>query len=178
MTITSRSACHPLLALLALLALAGCGSDDDTGACTPIAAGAFPCADASQCLSVTATWCYPGATTCANTNVDLSLTRPDSIVVGVKSGQSMSANGCALDGDERANALSGPFDENITCSPYLHAQPPDRIDPGTYVVGVADSVSGNLSTRFVRLDINVNGQTSCQIVDVSAGPVQVGVTYP
>lgn len=173
MTTTIGPACRIGLLALALSALASCGGEADPTACSPRAASDFPCADATQCLSVTATWCYPGAKTCANTNVDLTLTLPDSAVVTATSG----TNGCVHDGDEQANALTGPFDENITCSPFTHPSPPDRIDSGTYVAKVSEFAL--LGTEFVRLDIDVNGQTSCKVLQLSAaGQAQFSVTYP
>ena len=165
--------------------MAGCTTEDESTACTPLAATDFPCTDSGQCLSVTATWCFPDASICANTDTDLSLQRPDGIIVGVGSGASRDTNGCILDGDDLAIVVdpdgdgeTGPFHENITCSAYPHAQPPDRIDAGRYVVEVDDSVPELFSTEIVLLDINVDGQTSCQIVDIGDGPARVEVIYP
>ena len=176
----------PALSLIfGLLFLTGCSSDDDEAAtCAPVAAAGFPCANPDECLSVSATWCFPSATTCASSDVDLSLERPDGIIIGVGTGEIADTNGCIHDGDEQANVLdpdgdgnTGPFNENITCSPYVHADPPDRIDPGRYVIEVEEPFA-LLSTEVVLLDINVNGQTSCQIVNIEAGPVRVEVIYP
>lgn len=164
--------------------MSGCSSEDETVTCTPAAAASFPCTDPAQCLSVTATWCFPGAATCASSDVDLSLQHPDSSIVGFGTGEVASVNGCEHDGDEQANVLdpdgdgnTGPFNENITCSPYVHADPPDRIDPGRYVIEVGEPFT-LLSTELVLLDVNVNGQVSCQIVNIEAGPASVEVVYP
>jgi len=62
-------------------------------------------------------------------------------------------------------------------TPITHAVPPDRIDPGRYVIEI-DEAFTLLSTEIVSLDINVNGQVSCQVVNIDAGPVSVGVVYP
>ena len=166
----------------ALVLLGGCEEkDDDADGCTPLAATDFPCANPNECLSVTATWCFPGASTCATTDVDLSLELPGGAIIGVGNGEAMSANGCVLDGDEQADVFDpddpGPFDENIACSPFVHPQPPDRIDAGGYVIEVEEPFS-IFSTEDVLLDINVNGQTSCQIVNIDAGPARVEVVYP
>lgn len=176
----------PVITLIfSLLLMAGCSSEDYSDTCTSVVATDFPCADPNQCLSVTATWCFPGATICANTDVDLSLERPDGIIIGVGNGEIWNANGCVLDGDDVAYLVdpdgdgnTGPFDENITCSPYPHAQPPDRIDEGRYVIEVDDSAPELFSTEIVLLDINVDGQTSCQIVSIEEGPARVEVIYP
>lgn len=149
-----------------------------------MAASAFPCTNPAECLSVTATWCYPGAATCSSSDVDLSLERSDGIIIGVGNGESPNTNGCVHDEDEKANVLdpdgdgvTGPFDENITCSPYTHADPPDRIDAGRYVIEVGEPFA-ILSTELVLLDINVDGQSSCQIVNIEAVPTRVEVAYP
>lgn len=173
-----------IMCIFGLLLMSGCSSDDDSVVCTPAAAANFPCADPNQCLSVTTTWCFPGATTCANSDVDLSLERPDGIIIGVGNGEVTDTNGCILDGDEQANVSdpdgdgnTGPFNENITCSPYTHADPPDRIDPGSYFIEVEEP-HPFFSTKVVLLDINIDGLTSCQIVNIEAGPARVEVVYP
>lgn len=169
--------------IFGLLLMSGCSSEDTSVACTPVAAASFPCTNPAECLSVTATWCFPGAASCSNVDADLSLERPDGIIIGVGNGEIPDTNGCIHDGDEQANVLdpdgdgvTGPFNENITCSPYTHAQPPDRIDPGNYIIEVEEL--SLLNTGEVLLDINVNGQTSCQIVNIDAGPARVEVVYP
>ena len=167
-----------------IVSLAACSSEDDTPvACAPLAATAFPCANPDECLSVTATWCYPGAAICSNVDADLTLIHTVGFTIDSNFDQMNASNGCFHDGDETGNVLdpdgdgtTGPFNENITCLPYLHATGPDRIDTGTYVAGIGES--SFLDTGSVLLDINVNGQTSCQFVNIDAGPVEVEVVYP
>ena len=166
-----------------VLLLSGCGGDDsNSGGCSPLASTDFPCANPNECLAVTATWCFRGAASCTNLDADLSLELPGGGVIGVGNGEFPNANGCIHDGDEQANVLdpdgdgeTGPYDENITCSPFVHAMPPDRIDAGRYVIEIDEF---NLLETDVLLDINVNGQTSCQIVNTAQVPVRVEVDYP
>jgi len=169
----------------AVLLLGGCGGDGgdtDSGDCSPLAATDFPCANPNECLSVTATWCFPGATSCTNLDADLSLELPGGGVIGVGNGEFPNANGCSHDGDEQGNVLdpdadgvTGPYNETITCSPFVHALPPDRIDAGRYVIEVDEF---NILETDILLDINVDGRTSCQIVNTDPAPVRVEVVYP
>lgn len=161
-----------------LVVLSACGSDDsgdDSSTCAPRDASSFPCVDPAQCLSVTATWCFPGASSCTNMDADLTLDHPmgftvDSTVI------SLPINGCIHDGDETAPGITGPFNENITCSPYVHAEPPDRVDSGIYTAKVS-ALSIHAGTP-VLMDINVDGVTSCRVVAVGIDPVSVDIVYP
>ena len=180
----SSKAIHAVMCTLGLMLMSGCSSEEESTGCTPVAADSFPCTDPDQCLSVTATWCFPGATTCATSDVDLSLQHPNGVIIGVGTGEVASANGCVHDGDEQANVFdpdgdgnTGPFNENITCSPYDNGVPPDRIDSGSYTVEVGEPFT-LLSTELVLVDVNVNGQVSCQVVTIDAGPVSVEAVYP
>jgi hypothetical protein len=185
-----------LVSILGWIGIALAGCTDAGGPCTPLDPSEFSeCDDPTQCISVTASWCTPGAdgeVLCATNNVDLSLelpvfvdpNNPDELVtVGV--GQRR--NGCEHDGDEQAeppldrdgDGLPGPFDENITCSPYVHEMdPPDRIDPGFYAAKIVDN-SSFFDTGDVEVSVYVNGQTSCQFVNVDNGTeATVWIAYP
>jgi len=163
----------------------GCDSDSGSG-CAPLAASAFTrCDDPNECLSVTATWCFPGADSCGTADADLALVLPGGETV---SHNNDSANGCSLDFDEQAeepwdrngDGEIGPFDENITCAPYAHASGPDRIDPGRYVARISES-SFLVEPGEILVDINVDGATSCQIVtipDQEPFQVSIDIDYP
>jgi hypothetical protein len=179
-----RQSLIPFLLISISVSLVACSTEDDTPvACIPTAASNFPCANPVECLSVTATWCYPGAASCSNVDADLTLILPAGFTIDSNFDQMNSANGCFHDGDETGNVIdpdgdgiTGPFNENITCLPHTQITGPNRIDAGTYVAGIREL--SLLDTGSVLLDINVNGQTSCQIMNIDAGPVQVNVIYP
>ena len=163
-----------------LLVLSACSSDDNDGggstACVPLDASSFPCVDPAQCLSVTATWCFPGASSCTNMGADLTLDHPLGFRIDSTFTSDLNINGCIHDGDETAPGITGPFDENITCSPYVHPDPPERVDSGTYTASVS-ALSIHAGTS-VLMDINVDGATSCQVVSVGIAPVSVDIVYP
>lgn len=167
------------LAFCSVVALAGCSSDDSSNAgCQPLDPAEFPCVDPSQCLSVTATWCFPGASACTNMDADLTLSHPLAFTIDASFTPVANINGCIHDGDETAPGITGPFDENITCSPYVHAAPPDRIDAGTYTASVFTAFSALHAGTPVRIDTNVDGLTACQVVAIESVPSTVNIVYP
>ena len=182
-----------LFSLASSAILSSCSEEDTGSTCAPLAASAFPCTDPNECLSVTATWCYAGASNCSDIDVDLELEFPTDAFPAGQSPIINSSNataafplyGCIHDGDETADTpvssqgiFGGPYDENITCGPYVHPDPPERMDPGTYQAIIQEN---SIVNTDVRLDINVNGQTSCQFIttaDIGQPPVKVQIDYP
>ncbi len=155
------------VASISIVFVSGCGSD----ACVPLDAAAFlACDDPNACLSVSATWCLRD---CGNEDVNLSLHLPGGAdVVGVGDGEKIFADGCTHGPDEQANTTDRPYAENITCSAPLES--------GRYVVEVTENSKYNsLVPGDIRIDINVDGGTSCQIVNIDeTRQAEIELDYP
>jgi hypothetical protein len=171
-----------LVGWLGIALTAGCnGGNDDF--CDPLAPAAFvACADPGACLSMTATWCW-GTGNCGNADVDLSLLLPDGVTsVGPGINDVLSAGGCTHGGDEQANDVTpnpdgeiGPYSENITCSPSPQA--------GRYVIELANKPKPPflfiVDPGDIRLDINADGVTTCQIVNIDESDrAEIPLDYP
>jgi len=140
----------------------GCG---DANQCTAKLPGEFGCANPDDCLAVIATWNFPGAASTGSADIDLTLTLPDDGVVGSVSGTTSPTGGCVHSGDVEA-AGSEETSESIICAP------PDNT--GDYLIGVKTLFFFDIS---IRLDINKDGVTSCEVVDVDVRR-ELPLSYP
>jgi len=142
-----------VLVLLVMLVAStiGCKKSGGGSGCAALDATAFGCADPNDCLAVITTWNYPGASSTASSDLDLSLD------IGGSANQTVAYNntphlGCRHGGDEMASTPLEETAETVICDP-------PQVD--------AD-YRFHWYTFFdipIRVDVNDHGTVSCSIRD-------------